>query len=195
MYIPSSRSVSPSPVARGTRRLRNEEIIQSGSRLITPQPLQEKIKITTHCKVSEIKDIQELPPCWPILEDTAFRIDLTDCTTIPFLNENGNMRNMCSVVRGEDSDSWKTGTGGNTSQTIKVFALDGIPCRRAELKCSGTCKCEYLDGDLLGDRTEPDPGEMKRLFEAERAVNELQYSVEDVGAAAFVFLPVTVYRN
>jgi hypothetical protein len=69
--------------------------------------------------------------------------------------------------------------------TIKIFALgDGfVKCCHVVLLCSGIHKCEFLDESLMGVCTEPDPEEMRQLFEVERIISDEQYASEDFAAA------------
>jgi hypothetical protein len=146
------------------------------------------IQITRQTKVRDLIELTDLPACWPILPDTAFHLDLTK-STAQFRDKDGELLTMPGIIRREDSESWNTQTGSNKKSkltNVKALGEDGKQCRRAVLVCSGVHKCELLDPVLMGDRTVPDPDEMKTLFEAERKINEQQYSSAQIAAATLV---------
>ncbi|KAJ7119239.1 hypothetical protein C8R43DRAFT_1152428 [Mycena crocata] len=151
----------------------------------------EKQEISKQFRVSEIRDIYELPSCWTVPrpddgEDFAYRLDLTDDPR-DWLDEKKQPLSMAAIIKSEDQDSWGAGSAGSLTKPTKVAALDGVPCQVAKHACQGVYHCSQLDMSLLEghERYEPDEEDMRELFEAERTVNVRETSSVAIRAAAF----------
>ena len=83
-----------------------------------------------------------------------------------------------SVHSMQDQDSWG-GSVGRSAGEVHVFGFDeddpteSVHCRCAFLHCNGVDICEHFDHNILEDceRYEPDPDEMRELWDRELDAN------------------------
>ncbi|KAF9472149.1 hypothetical protein BDN70DRAFT_938396 [Pholiota conissans] len=144
-------------------------------------------RITRQLIVPELRILKEIPSTWTVFKG-AYLLDLRGDTR-EWTDSTGKPLSMASIIKSQDQDAWGGGSGGSVKpkKCPEVIPLDNQRCQLSEHQCQGIYHCSEIDMSLLNscERYVPDDDEMKRLFDAEREINQLESSTIYQAAAAF----------
>ncbi|TFY62625.1 hypothetical protein EVJ58_g3736, partial [Rhodofomes roseus] len=145
--------------------------------------------ITRQMAVDTIIDLDVIPRTWTVPEaegQVAYRLDLTDDAR-DWVDGNGDLMTMATIIKSQDLDSWGGGTGGSRKKLVNVPVLGDVLCRYVHHKCQGMWHCDHVPSYLLDgfERFEPDTDDRREFWDLERQANATQGTSAVFKAASF----------
>ncbi|KZT34561.1 hypothetical protein SISSUDRAFT_1065206 [Sistotremastrum suecicum HHB10207 ss-3] len=156
---PTTKSLPSSSQTAATRSSSPISIQSDDSAAIPDQP---RVKITRQLSVSILRTLTEPMRCWPH-DDVGYLLTVDPAT---LKNDKGDVISVDHLIKNQDRDSWKGGTGfHDTHVNVDFPGVGSLQCRRARLSCNGIFTCSQVDPGLLKkyERVQPDADEYTRF--------------------------------